>query len=80
MVLKASVDTVCIYHAGSPIARHARCWDRERQVFDPIHYLALLERKPGSLDHARPLAGWDLPGEFALRRRRLEAGRPDGTK
>ena len=80
VVLKASVDTVCIYHAGSPIARHARCWDRERQVFDPIHYLALLERKPGSLDHARPLAGWDLPGEFALLRRRLEAGRPDGTK
>ena len=80
VVLKASVDTVHIYHAGREIARHVRCWERERQVFDPIHYLALLERKPGSLDHARPLADWDLPEEFAVLRRRLEAGRTDGTK
>jgi transposase len=80
VVLKASVDTVCIYHAGRQIARHVRSWERQRQVFDPIHYLALLERKPGSLDHARPLAGWDLPEEFALLRRRLEARRADGTK
>ena len=80
VVLKASVDTVYIYHAGRQIARHGRCWDRERQIFDPIHYLALLERKPGSLDHARPLAEWDLPEDFALLRRRLEAKRPDGTR
>jgi hypothetical protein len=80
VVLKASVDTVHIYHAGRQIAQHERCWDRERQIFDPIHYLALLERKPGSLDHARPLAEWDLPEEFALLRRRLEAKRPDGTR
>ena len=80
VVLKASVDTVFIYHAGEEIARHERCWERERQIFDPLHYLALLERKPGSLDHARPLAGWDLPEQFAILRRRLEAQRPDGTR
>jgi len=80
VVLKASVDTVSVYHAGREIARHQRCWQRERQIFDPTHYLALLERKPGSLDHARPLANWKLPEQFALLRRRLEAGRADGTK
>ena len=26
-------------------------------AFDPIHYLPLLERKPGALDHAAPLYG-----------------------
>jgi transposase len=80
VVVKASVRTVWIYHGGREIARHTRCWDRQRQIFDPVHYLALLERKPGSLDHARPLAEWDLPGEFSLLRRRLEAGRADGTR
>jgi hypothetical protein len=38
-----------------------------------VHYLALLERKPGGFDYARPLADWQLPECFALLRRRLEA-------
>jgi hypothetical protein len=32
-----------------------------------------LERKPGALDVARPLEGWDLPECFSVLRRRLEA-------
>ena len=38
-----------------------------------MHYLALLERKPGALDFAAPLEGWDLPVCFGVLRRRLEA-------
>jgi hypothetical protein len=41
--------------------------------YDPVHYLALLERKPGALDFAAPLAGWELPVCFGVLRRRLEA-------
>jgi hypothetical protein len=55
------------------IARHPRSYDREDFVFDPLHYLALLERKIGALDQAAPLAGWELPDEFATLRRLLEA-------
>lgn len=80
VVIRASVDTVSLYHADRQIARHDRCWEREKQVFDPLHYLSLLDRKPGSLDHARPLAAWDLGEDFAAVRRRLEAGREDGTR
>jgi hypothetical protein len=32
-----------------------------------------LERKPGAFDFARPLEGWELPGTFAVLRRRFEA-------
>ena len=42
-------------------------------MFDPLHYLALLERKICALDQAAPLAGWDLPDEFATLRRLFEA-------
>jgi hypothetical protein len=79
-VIRASVDTVSIYHAEREIARHGRCWGREKQVFDPVHYLSLLDRKPGSLDHARPFVGWELPEDFAVVRRKLEAQREDGTR
>jgi hypothetical protein len=54
------------------VARHPRLWAKEEVHFDPVHYLALLERKPGALDFARPLEGWQLPDCFTVLRRRLE--------
>jgi hypothetical protein len=69
----ATVDEVRIVHEDRLIARHQRCWDREQFRFDPVHYLALLERKPGGFDFARPLEQWHLPECFAILRRRLEA-------
>jgi hypothetical protein len=38
----------------------------------------LLERKPGGLDHARPLEDWDLPKCFDILRQRLERADTDG--
>jgi transposase len=78
--IKASVRWIEIYHQDQRIARHQRCWDRECQVFEPMHYLELLERKPGSLDHARPLEDWTLPDCFNTYRRCLEAHCENGTK
>ncbi len=45
-----------------------------------MHYLELLERKPGALDHARPLEGWQLPACFSTYRKLLETHRDNGTK
>ena len=69
----ASVDSVRIVAGDRVAAVHARCWDRERVFYDPVHYLAVLERKPGALDFAAPLQGWELPVCFGVLRRRLEA-------
>ncbi len=43
----ASADTVRIVAGDRVAATHPRCWDRERVSYDPVHYLAVLERKPG---------------------------------
>ena len=67
------IEEVRLSVGSEVVATHARCWDKEQVIFDPIHYLALLERKPGALDFARPLEGLKLPGSFAVLRRRLEA-------
>jgi transposase len=69
----ASVDTVRIVVGDRVAAVHRRCWGRERVTYEPVHYLALLERKPGALDFAAPLEGWELPVCFGILRRRLEA-------
>ena len=38
-----------------------------------MHYLALLERRPGAFDVAWPLERWDLPPCFGILRHKLEA-------
>jgi hypothetical protein len=60
------------------IAEHRREWGRHQTVFDRVHYLRLLERKPGALDYARPLKGVHLPDGFGVLRRRLEEADPRG--
>src|SRR6266481_2829567 len=67
------IHEVVISCGAEVIARHPRSYEREDFVFDPLHYLALLERKIGALDQAAPLVGWDLPEEFAMLRRLIEA-------
>lgn len=66
------VEEVRLVCRDQVVARHRRHWGREQTVYDPIHYLALLERKPGALDYARPLEQWQLPIAFGILRRRLE--------
>jgi len=71
--IRGYVGEVVIGCGGEVIARHPRCYDREDLVFDPIHYLPLIEQKINALDQAAPLAEWDLPPEFATLRRLMEA-------
>ena len=72
VVVKGFVDEVVIVCGSEEIARHRRSYEREVLIFDPRHYLALLERSIGALDQAAPLAGWALPDEFLRLRRLLE--------
>ena len=73
VLVKGYVQEVVIACGSEVIARHARSHDREELIFDPLHYLALLEQKTRALDQAAPLVGWELPKCFAELRRLLEA-------
>ena len=73
VLVRGYVDAVVISCGSEVIARHPRSYDRDDFVYDPIHYLPLLERKPGALDQATPLQGWALPDEFGALRRLLES-------
>ena len=73
IIVKGYVDEVVIASGGDTIARHRRSYETADFIFDPLHYLPLLEQKVGALDQAAPLQGWDLPEEFSTLRRLLEA-------
>ena len=73
LTVVGGIEQVRIAEGTRLVATHRRCWEKEQTTFDPRHYLALLERKPGAIDVARPLEDWELPGCFALVRRRLES-------
>ena len=73
VVVKGYVDAVVVVCGSTVIARHPRSYERDALIFDPLHYVALLERKTGALDQAAPLAGWELPEAFGRLRRLLEA-------
>jgi len=71
--VRAYVHEVLVGCGVEVIACHSRSYEKADMVFDPMHYLPLLEQKVGALDQAAPLKGWDLPDEFATMHRLLEA-------
>ena len=73
VMVKGFVAEVMILCRGETIARHPRSYGQGVFVFDPLHYLALIETKPNALDQAAPLQGWDLPEVFQHLRHLLEA-------
>jgi transposase len=73
VLVRGYVHDVVISCGSEVIAHHRRSYEREDFVFEPLHYLALIEQKINALDQAAPLAGWQLPEEFATLRRLLEA-------
>jgi transposase len=46
---------------GRVVCEHKRCFEKGRYILNPLHYLPLLERKPGALRNGRPFLEWQLP-------------------
>jgi hypothetical protein len=72
LIVVGTIEQVRILFGDGVIATHRRLWGNQQVQFDPVHYLALPERKPGALDFARPMENWQLPECFGILRRRLE--------
>jgi hypothetical protein len=71
--VRGYVHEVVIACGAEVIVRHARSWEKEDYIYDPLHYLALIEQKATARDQATPLADWELPKAFATLRRLMEA-------
>jgi hypothetical protein len=82
VTVKGYVERVEVVDGGHVVACHARCYGRNEQVLDPLHYLATLGRRPAALDHAPVLKNWQLPECFTRLRQALEEqhGRVAGAR
>jgi transposase len=70
--VKGYVERVEVVGDGATVATHLRCYQRGQKILDPLHFLAVLQRKPGALDHAPVYRDWPLPSVFHTLRRVLE--------
>lgn len=58
LVLKAYPFHVDILHQERMIATHQRCAGKDQDVIKPLHYLPLLEQRPGAFEYAKPMRRW----------------------
>ena len=58
LVVKAYPFHIEILAGHECIAIHSRCYERKQDILDPLHYLPLLEQRPGAFEHAKPLRQW----------------------
>ena len=59
--LRTYADKIVVTNGSEVITTHERSFERQRMVFDPWHYLALLNKKPGALRDGAPFKNWNLP-------------------
>jgi transposase len=77
--VRAYADRIELRQDGRLVGEHARCFGRDRTVFDPWHYVPVLARKPGALRNGAPFKDWVLPAALDRVRRKL-AGAEDGDR
>ncbi len=73
VLAKGYVDRVEIVCRGETIAVHPRSYETADFIYNPLHYLALLEQKTKALDQAAPLDEWRLADCIHRLRRLMEA-------
>jgi transposase len=80
LVLRAYPFQIDILHDQEILATHPRCYEREQDVLDPLHYLPLLLQRPGAFDHAKPIRQWQRAWPLAYKRLllRLRQQWPEG--
>ena len=77
--IRAYAERIELRQAGRPVGEHARCFGRDKTIFDPWHYVPVLARKPGALRNGAPFKDWVLPAGLGRIRRKL-AGAADGDR
>lgn len=80
LTIKAYAFRLDIMQDNTVIASHARSYGHEQDVFDPLHYLGLLEQRPGAFEYARPLKRWrkEWPPCYHRLLTRLQEKWPEG--
>lgn len=77
--IRATASLIQVVKDGEIVGEHVRQFGRGKTIYDPWHYLGILERKPGALRDGAPFKDWELPGSLIEIQRRL-LSRPGGDR
>jgi len=77
--VRAYANRIIMVMNGITVAVHKRHFGRDKVIYDPWHYLAVLEKKPGALRNGAPFKQWELPESISEVRKLLEE-RADGDR
>jgi transposase len=73
-------ERIEVFCRDEKIAEHERCYGQRQEILDPTHYLPLLAKRPGLLDHGVAFREWNLPDCFEQTRRRLKEKKGGGER
>jgi transposase len=77
--IRAYADRLECWQNGRIVGSHTRAFGRNQTVYDPLHYIPVLARKPGALRNGAPFKNWELPIAIRRVRRKLER-QPGGDR
>ena len=77
--IRAYADRLECWQDGRVVGCHARSFGRGKTIYDPLHYIPVLARKPGALRNGAPFKEWDLPVSIRRVQRKLER-QPGGDR
>jgi hypothetical protein len=61
-----------VAYRNAIIGSHLRCFGRYQRLYNPWHYVPLLERKPGALRNGKPFKDFVLPAAMEKIRSQLK--------
>ena len=69
--VRATARRIQVVWNGEVVADHERRFGRDKTIYNPWHYLGVLQRKPGALRNGAPFQQWQLPPALQRIQKRL---------
>lgn len=77
--IRAYAERIEFWQDGKVVGQHERAFGRSKDVYNPLHYIPVLARKPGALRNGAPFKDWELPP--AIKRVQRKLGKvPNGDR
>lgn len=72
--VRAYATRIVVWFNGAIVAEHPRAFGHGHTIYNPLHYMPVLARKPGALRNGAPFRDWELPPALTKVRTRLGRG------
>ncbi len=73
VTVRVSAEHIQMISNGEIVGEHVRHFGRNKTIYDPWHYLGVLDHKPGGLRDGAPFKDWSLPVSLWQIQRKLLA-------